>query len=160
MHYGHIEFINQSKNRCDVLFVGVYSDVVSKIIKGEERPFIDEIGRFALVESNRNIDYIVEINSLDSCSIIELIKPNIYITTEDHSNPKETKAVVDNGGKVDVVSEIKGYNTTKLIMNIANSRKNIKTNPKNTGKQDVLSIKKGVYVPSALTEEEIPEIRL
>lgn len=160
MHFGHVEFLNQAKNRCDVLFVGIYTDNIVKSIKGEERPFIDEIGRFGLIESNRNVDYIVEINELDSSSAITSIKPNIYITTEDYTSPVEVKTVIDNGGKINIIPTIQGYSTTKLIMEIANSRKNMKQSNKNTTKESGISTQKGVYVPTALKEEDIPEIRL
>jgi rfaE bifunctional protein nucleotidyltransferase chain/domain len=123
MHLGHVELLRQAKTRCDYLFVGVNTDASTKLLKGDSRPFVDEVGRFAMVESCRFVDYVVEAPDKTCVALISKIKPDVYITTSEYGTAGvEAKVVLSQGGKVDVIEMINGYNTTKLAMSVAGKR--------------------------------------
>lgn len=124
IHLGHIELLRQAKMRCDFLFVGVNNDTSVRAMKGENRPYIDEIGRMGMVESIRFVDYVVEIVTPNCVDVVKQIKPDIYTTTSEYgTSGLESQAVIAQGGRIEIIDMIKGFNTTKTAMNITASRR-------------------------------------
>lgn len=124
MHLGHVELLRQARMRCDCLFVGVNTDMSVRRIKGENRPFVDEMGRFAMVEACRFVDYVVEAPDETCVELVRNIKPDVYVTTTEYGKDgPEAKQVVAQGGSVEVVPMLNGYNTTKLAMSVSSRRR-------------------------------------
>src|SRR5689334_11766824 len=59
LHAGHLDMLEEAKQRGDYLFVGVNSDTSIKNKKGEERPFIPEAERIAMLAALACVDYVV-----------------------------------------------------------------------------------------------------
>ncbi len=119
MHLGHVELLRQARSRCEILFVAVNSDASVNKLKGKSRPFVDEIGRMSMVEANRFVDYVVEANDQTCVDIVNAIKPDVYITTSEYgANGPEAKEVIKNGGVVEVIDMLKGYNTTAIAASV------------------------------------------
>lgn len=113
-HIGHVELLKQAKLRCDILFVGVNSDVAVKELKDEHRPYIKENERMGMVASCRYVDYVVKIG-LRSFEMIDIINPNIYVTTDEYGrNGVEGKYCLEKGIEVDVIGKIEGISTTLI----------------------------------------------
>lgn len=122
MHLGHVELLRQARSRCEVLFVAVNSDVSVRLLKGSKRPFINEMGRWGMVESNRFVDYVVEAHELTCVNIVNSIKPDVYITTSEYQQGgPEAKEVQKYGGTIEVIDLLGGYNTT-MISNIIKTK--------------------------------------
>lgn len=114
-HLGHVELLREARRRCEILFVAVNSDSSVKALKGQGRPFVDEVGRMGVVESCRFADYIVECHDQTCVDIATLVKPHVYVTTTEYGAAgPEAKEVLKNGGTVEVVDMIKGYNTSSI----------------------------------------------
>jgi D-beta-D-heptose 7-phosphate kinase/D-beta-D-heptose 1-phosphate adenosyltransferase len=119
LHLGHIELLRQARNRCEVLFVAVNSDDAVRSLKGAKRPFIDEVGRMGAVEALRFVDYVVDARNITCIDVVQSVKPDVYITTTEHGiNGIEAKEVIKQGGIIEVVDMIKGYNTSTIAANI------------------------------------------
>lgn len=119
MHLGHIELLREARFRCEVLFVAVNSDVSVETLKGKNRPYIDEAGRMGMVEACRYVDYVVEAQGKTCVDIAIAIKPDVYVTTIEYGTAgPEAKEVAKNGGKIELVDLIKGYNTTAIAKSI------------------------------------------
>ena len=115
MHLGHAELLRQAKGRCEVLFVAVNNDESVKSLKGQSRPFVDELGRMGMVESNRFVDYVVEEEGKTCLDVVEAIKPQVYVTTtESGGKGPEAVEVIKQGGTVEVIEMVRGYNTTLI----------------------------------------------
>lgn len=118
-HLGHLSLLHAARERCEVLFVGVNSDESVRRRKGDDRPYVDERGRIGMVAGTRYADYVV-ICDEDTClDMVEAVRPDVYVTTEECKDiSPEAKAVAASGGAVEVVGMIKGYNTTELAKKI------------------------------------------
>lgn len=115
LHLGHIELLRQARLRCEILFVAVNGDAAVKALKGKNRPFTDEFSRRGMVESCRYVDYVVEAEELTCVDIVNIVKPDVYITTSEYgTNGPEAKEAQKNGASIEVVDLIKGYNTTAI----------------------------------------------
>lgn len=119
MHLGHVELLMQAKNRCEVLFVAVNSDMAIKKLKGPNRPYVDEVGRMGMVASCRHVDYVVRAANSTCLDVVDAIRPDVYITsTECSLKSPEAREVVQQGGIVEVVDMLPGYNTTRISKNV------------------------------------------
>lgn len=123
LHLGHVSLLSEAKDRCDVLFVAVNSDDAVRRLKGDARPFIDQKGRLGMLASNRYTDYVVLCNGTTCLEVVDAVSPDVYVTTSEFG-PKtpEAREVLANGGKVEVVGMIEGYNTTAIAREIRNRK--------------------------------------
>lgn len=58
LHEGHVYGLKQSRERCDLLVVGVNSDASVRRLKGEDRPRIGERDRAAMLAAVDCVDYV------------------------------------------------------------------------------------------------------
>lgn len=74
LHFGHIEYINESKARCDELIVIVNNDYQVKL-KGS-KPFMDEGHRAKIVDNLASVNFVFISIDLDKtvCESIKYIK--------------------------------------------------------------------------------------
>ncbi len=64
-HYYHLYFLERCKRYCDKLIVGIDSDVLVALDKGENRPIINETHRACVVDALKIVDYCFIMNSRD-----------------------------------------------------------------------------------------------
>jgi rfaE bifunctional protein nucleotidyltransferase chain/domain len=88
LHVGHVFYLEQCKNECDILIVGVGSDETVRTLKGASRPIIPEDNRMFLVDSLKTVDYTIlnhEITeaSIDFDKILKILEPDILFVIED-----------------------------------------------------------------------------
>jgi len=74
LHYGHIEYINEARLRCDELVVIVNNDHQVKL-KGS-KPFMDEIHRANIMHSIKGVDFALVSKDSDKtvCETIKYIR--------------------------------------------------------------------------------------
>ncbi len=105
LHTGHIKYFNQAKSYGDVLVVSVTSD--QYVNKGPLRP-VNKIGhRIEILNSLKQIDYVIESKFPTAEKIIEKIRPHIYCKGPDYKNKsikdinlkKEISKLKKHGGK-------------------------------------------------------------
>jgi len=122
LHPGHVELFRQARSRCDVLFVAVNTDKSVKALKGNDRPFIPEEGRLAMVGSTRFVDYVVPIEDSTCLALVDAINPDVYVATTEHmGDGPEAREVKMKGGRVDIVKMLPGYHTTDMVRKIRSS---------------------------------------
>lgn len=123
-HIGHAELLLQAKQRCNILFVAINSDNSIKKLKGDSRPFVDELGRIGVLLSNKNVDYVI-LNEKTTCiDVVKAIRPDIYVTTSEYQDKgPEAREVISQGGRVDFIDMIPEYNTTKIADKISSVSK-------------------------------------
>jgi D-glycero-beta-D-manno-heptose 1-phosphate adenylyltransferase len=122
LHLGHLHFIHQAKERCEILFVCCNTDeAVGKLKPG--RPFNNEVHRFTMLSAIKNIDYVVACPQTTCLDAVEAIAPKVYVTTSDHgATGPEAREVLKMGGKVDVIDILPGLSTTLLAQKIASKK--------------------------------------
>jgi rfaE bifunctional protein nucleotidyltransferase chain/domain len=123
LHYGHARYLQEAKDKGDILIVGVNSDSSIKKIKGKNRPIVDQKNRLGLLAALTCIDYLVLFKEDTPLRLIKRIKPDIIIKGADWEKDKIVGSdfVKSYGGKVLTIKLVKGLSTTNLIDRIVKS---------------------------------------
>ena len=56
LHEGHLRFLQEARNRCDHLIVGLATDDAVRHVKGKNRPIVDEAAREQMLTALRCVD--------------------------------------------------------------------------------------------------------
>lgn len=126
LHAGHVNYLNQAREHCDRLIVGVNSDSSVRILKGPERPVHDEAARADVLGALSSVDMVVLFGAKKqgddntAIALLETLKPDIYFKGGDYTVDQipEAPTVQAYGGKVSVMSVYEGHSTTGSIAKI------------------------------------------
>lgn len=123
LHVGHIRYLKKAAALGDKLILAVNSDSSVKKLKGENRPFIPESERMEMLSALEMIDYLTLFSETDCRAVLEEIKPQIYVKGGDYriEDLPEAETVYDYGGKIVLITEVKGKSTTNLVKKIRKS---------------------------------------
>jgi rfaE bifunctional protein nucleotidyltransferase chain/domain len=121
LHLGHVNYLQDARNKGDILVVAVNSDVSIRKIKGKNRPIMDEKNRLGVVSALQSVDYVVSFKEDTPLEAIRSIKPDILIKGADWDKKDIVGRdfVLSYGGKVMTIKLSKGYSTTGIIKKIA-----------------------------------------
>ena len=120
LHLGHINFLENSKNLGDTLFVLLESDEAVKKLKGKNRPINNQRQRAQVLSALSVVDCVVLLllmkTDRDYDKLIAQIKPAFIGTTENDPNieHKIRQAKMLNAKMKIVTKRIKSKSTTKL----------------------------------------------
>jgi rfaE bifunctional protein nucleotidyltransferase chain/domain len=117
LHVGHVTYLSKAKSLGDILIVGINSDSSVKKLKGVTRPINDLASRMVVLDSLKNVDFVVPFEEDTPIALIELIKPDIHVKGGDYKEDQlvESKVVKTNGGKVVIIPFVNGYSVTTLL---------------------------------------------
>jgi len=120
LHYGHVKYLQSSKEKADVLIVALNSDSSVRKIKGRARPINKQINRIKVISALSCIDYVTIFNEETPLEVIRLLKPDVLIKGGDWDKKDIVGGdfVETYGGKVVTIPYLKGYSTSKLISKI------------------------------------------
>ncbi len=117
IHRGHIEYLSQSRDRGQVLIIGLNSDASVKRIKGAGRPVQDEMSRALVLASLRMVDAVILFDEDTPYELIKLVQPDVLVKGGDYT--KETIIGADivkaGGGEVVTIPLTEGYSTSKIL---------------------------------------------
>jgi len=124
LHYGHAKYLQDAKNKGDILIVGVNSDSSVKKIKGNTRPIVKERDRLRLVAALESVDFVLKFSQDTPLIAIKEIQPDILVKGADWNKEKIVGSdfVLNHGGKVLTIKLCKGLSTTNLINKIAKTK--------------------------------------
>lgn len=123
LHYGHVNYLNDARRKCDRLVVGLNRDASISILKGPERPVHDENSRAAVMAALGAVDMVVlfgaekEGDDNTACALLDVLQPDIYFKGGDYTIDQipEAPTVMKAGGIVDVMPVYEGHSTTSSI---------------------------------------------
>ena len=117
LHPGHLKILKESKEKGDILIVGLNSDKSVKNLKGKKRPIISQLDRANILSSLNVVDYVVIFNEKTPLNIIRTIKPDIITKGSDYKNKNivGSNYIKKRGGKIILISNYKNYSTSKII---------------------------------------------
>ena len=123
IHRGHVEYLKQSKELGDYLFIGLNSDKSVERLKGKLRPYQTESDRAEILNSLRFVDIVIIFEEDTPLKLICELKPNILVKGGDYNlnTIAGAKEIQDRGGEVKIIPFLKGYGTSKLIEKIVNN---------------------------------------
>lgn len=125
MHEGHVTYLEQAKlgkkGEKRILIVGLNSDKSVASIKDPGRPICPERSRAAVLASLQCVDFVVLFNEQTPLNLITAIKPDILIKGADYKHKEVVGADIVKalGGKLELISFVEGFSTTKIITKIA-----------------------------------------
>lgn len=117
VHAGHVDYLEQAKDLCDVLIVGVNTDASIRKYKGPDRPINPETQRAEVVAALESVDYVFLFEERRNQRNIEALRPHYYIKAGDYSPETLTsKEIVEKyGGEVRLIPVRQDISTTELI---------------------------------------------
>ena len=128
IHYGHVQYLEDAKQKGDVLLVAINSDVSVKKIKGPGRPIVSQKDRARVIASLESVDYVTVFGHTTPLTLITLLKPDVLVKGADWNlkNIVGGAQVSKYGGRVCTIKLAKGRSTTSLIQKIAKTFKHIR----------------------------------
>jgi len=123
LHHGHVSYLNNTRDHCDRLIVGLNSDSSVRILKGPERPVHDEDSRASVLACLGAVDMVVLFGAKEqgddntANALLEALKPDVYFKGGDYTEDQipETPTVKAYGGMVKVMPVYEGHSTTSSI---------------------------------------------
>ena len=117
LHAGDVDYLEKAKEICDVLVVGVNSDLSVKRYKGDNRPVISENFRIKVVAALESVDFVFLFDERRNKKNIELLRPDFYIKAGDYNHDSLTSAadVEAYGGKVKLIPVTESVSTSMIL---------------------------------------------
>ncbi len=118
IHYGHIKYLNKTKECGDILIVAVNDDNSVKMLnKGAGRPINCIQDRMAVLEGFSAVDWILAFSESTPEKIIKYLKPDFLIKGGDYKINEIAgyDYVLSYGGIVKTIPFEEGYSTSKII---------------------------------------------
>lgn len=121
LHYGHVKYLEDSREKGDALIVALNSDASVRRIKGAKKPIIPQKDRARIVAGLESVDFVVVFGQDTPLETIKALKPDILVKGADWDKNSIVGAdfVKTYGGKVITVKLAKNRSTTNLIKTIA-----------------------------------------
>lgn len=119
LHIGHARYLTEAKKHGDVLFVGVDSDKKVRKRKGPDRPVVPEAERVEMLTYLESVDHVV-LKTLEEkkWKLINLIKPDVLIATQETYSPEEVQELEKICGKVVVLEPMATTSTSAKIRRV------------------------------------------
>ena len=120
VHRGHIDSLAKAAAFGDRLIVGLNADVSVKLLKGENRPLIDEQSRAILMASLLMVDAVVIFNEETPYELIQSIQPDVLVKGSEYQIEEIAgfDIVLAKGGRVERIDLTEGFSTSDLIQKI------------------------------------------
>ncbi len=120
IHHGHIDLLERAKSLGDHLIVGINSDKSVHGIRGENRPFVNENDRAAVLLGLKSVDEVRIFDELTPENLIKEIKPDVLVKGGDWSENEIIGAdfVKKNGGEVFSLKLKDGFSSSSIVEKI------------------------------------------
>jgi len=120
LHPGHVAYLQEAKSRGDRLVVAVNSDESVTRLKGEGRPITSLEDRMAVLAGLASVDWVVGFEEDTPERLIAEVLPNVLVKGGDYRPDQIAggKAVLENGGTVEVLSFLEGRSTSSILDSI------------------------------------------
>ena len=119
IHSGHIRYLCEAAGLGDLLVVGVNADEVVTRLKGPGRPVRKEDDRVLCVAALCMVDAAFIFREDDPRTFLEVLKPDIHVKGGDYTEDVIERGIVErHGGRVAIVSYLKGFSTSSVVRNI------------------------------------------
>jgi D-beta-D-heptose 7-phosphate kinase/D-beta-D-heptose 1-phosphate adenosyltransferase len=123
VHRGHIDSLAKAAALGNRLVVGLNSDVSVKMLKGENRPLIDQQSRSTVLAALLMVDAVILFDEETPYELIQSIVPDVLVKGTEYQIEEIAgfDVVLANGGRVERIELTEGFSTTDLIQKIKNS---------------------------------------
>ena len=121
LHRGHVTYLREARAMGDVLIVAVNGDASVARLKGEGRPLNTLEDRAAVLDALGCVDHLVSFEDDSPKSLIELVRPDVYVKGGDYSLDMipEAGLVHSLGGRVRTLSYVPNRSSTRVVDSLA-----------------------------------------
>jgi rfaE bifunctional protein nucleotidyltransferase chain/domain len=125
LHVGHVRYLQGAKALGGKLVVAINSDDSVRALKGEGRPVMPGQERAEIVAALADVDAVVVFPEVDVRAIIREIRPDVQAKGTDYTaeSVPERDAVVEYGGRVEIVGDPKDHSTSEILRTRLSPRK-------------------------------------
>ncbi len=123
LHRGHVKYLEEASKLGHHLIVALNSDTSVKRLKGDTRPIMDEVSRATVLASLSSVAWVTIFDEDTPESLIKAILPDVLVKGSDYqiNEIAGAQAVIDHGGRVELIDFVDGYSTTNAIEKIKSS---------------------------------------
>jgi D-beta-D-heptose 7-phosphate kinase/D-beta-D-heptose 1-phosphate adenosyltransferase len=120
LHKGHVAYLQEAKSRGDRLMVAVNTDASVARLKGDDRPINPLEDRMAVLAGLAAVDWVVPFDADTPADLIANILPDVLVKGGDYTPDMIAggKAVLANGGTVEVLRFHEGRSTSAIVDSI------------------------------------------
>lgn len=117
VHRGHIDSLAKAAEFGGRLIIGLNSDISVKLLKGKNRPLIDQQSRAVLLASLLMVDAVILFDEETPYELIKDILPDVLVKGSEYQIEEIAgfDIVLASGGKVERIELTEGFSTTELI---------------------------------------------
>jgi rfaE bifunctional protein nucleotidyltransferase chain/domain len=122
VHRGHIDSLAKAAEFGDRLIVGLNSDISVKLLKGENRPLLNQQSRAILLAALLMVDAVVLFDDETPYELIRSVVPDVLVKGAEYQIEEISGSdiVLASGGRVERIELTEGFSTTDLIQRIIN----------------------------------------
>jgi rfaE bifunctional protein nucleotidyltransferase chain/domain len=126
LHAGHVQYLAAARALGDALLVGLNSDSSTRLLKGPNRPLVQQADRAAMLLALRSVDAVVVFSEPTASALLELVRPTLYVKGGDYALDgdsggvplPEEPVVRAYGGEIRLLPYLEGRSTSALIARI------------------------------------------
>ena len=117
LHVGHVRYLRAAKKLGGRLVVAINSDESVRALKGHGRPLMPAEERAEIVAALAGVDAVVIFPERDVRTLIREIRPDVQVKGTDYTvdSVPERDAVLEYGGRVEIVGDPKGHSVSEII---------------------------------------------
>lgn len=117
LHQGHVSLLEEARDRCDRLIIGLNSDASVKRLKGASRPINLQEQRAAILSGLSSSDAVVIFDEDTPLKLLEKLRPDVLFKGADYKMDDVVGAdlVRGYGGDVQLIELVEGQSTTSTI---------------------------------------------
>jgi rfaE bifunctional protein nucleotidyltransferase chain/domain len=119
LHAGHVRYLGAARALGDALLVAVNGDESVRALKGIGRPVNRAEDRAEVLAALESVDYVVVFPEVRATSLLETVRPAIYVKGGDYSadslDSEERSALEKMGAEIRIVPFEAGYSTSGLL---------------------------------------------
>jgi D-glycero-beta-D-manno-heptose 1-phosphate adenylyltransferase len=117
LHVGHVRYLHAAKKLGGRLVVAINSDESVRALKGDSRPLMPAEERAEIIAALADVDAVVIFPEHDVRALIREIRPDIQAKGTDYTaeSVPERDAVIEYGGRVEIVGDPKDHSTSEII---------------------------------------------
>lgn len=122
LHVGHVRYLQAARALGDALAVAINGDDSVCLLKGKGRPLRPERERAEIIAALQCVDYAVIFPELRVTTLIEEVRPAIYVKGGDYTvsslHPEERAVLEKIGTEIQILPFEQGHSTSSFIERI------------------------------------------
>jgi rfaE bifunctional protein nucleotidyltransferase chain/domain len=124
LHRGHADYLLRARSLGDALLVALNSDCSIRLLKGKDRPLVDEFSRAYLLASLECVDAVVVFDDVRCTELLRKIATDVYVKGGDYTveslNPDERAVLLAAKTEIRFIPFVDGFSTSSLLAKILN----------------------------------------